>query len=57
MITVVVYGVGNLASVENMTRKAGGNVAVSSDPAVIAAADKLILPGVLVNVFADRGRS
>jgi len=46
-VTVVVdYGVGNLASVVNMGRKAGGDFVVSSDPAVIAGADKLVLPGV-----------
>jgi glutamine amidotransferase len=46
MTVVVDYGVGNLASVVNMGRKAGGEFVVSSDPAVIAAAGKLVLPGV-----------
>lgn len=46
MIAIVDYGVGNLASVANMVRRAGGEVTISSDPAVIAEADKLILPGV-----------
>jgi glutamine amidotransferase len=46
MITVVDYGVGNLASIRNMFKKAGADVLISSDPSEIAAADKLILPGV-----------
>jgi imidazole glycerol-phosphate synthase subunit HisH len=46
MIVVVDYGVGNLASVANMLRKAGADVCVSRDPAVILTADKLLLPGV-----------
>lgn len=47
MITTVIdYGMGNLASVVNMGRKVGGSFTVSGDPAVIAKADKLILPGV-----------
>jgi len=46
MTVVVDYGVGNLASVVNMGRKAGGTFVVSSDPAVVAEAGKLVLPGV-----------
>lgn len=46
MITVVDYGMGNVASVLNMGRKAGGEMQLSGDPAVISRADKLILPGV-----------
>jgi glutamine amidotransferase len=46
MIVVLDYGVGNLASVCNMLRKAGGNVLISSDSADVLAADKLLLPGV-----------
>jgi glutamine amidotransferase len=52
MVTIVDYGVGNLASIANMARKAGTACVVSSDPAVIARATKLILPG--VGAF-DRG--
>lgn len=60
MTVVVDYGVGNLASVVNIGRKAGAALVVSSDPAVVAAAGKLILPGVgafgrgMANL-ADRG--
>jgi len=46
MIVVLDYGVGNLASVCNMLRKAGGDVLISSDSADVLAADKLLLPGV-----------
>lgn len=46
MITVVDYGSGNLASVVNMGRKAGGDLQISSDPRVVAEAEKIILPGV-----------
>lgn len=46
MIVVVDYGVGNLSSVSNMLRKAGGDVRISRDPREILEADKLLLPGV-----------
>lgn len=46
MIVIVDYGVGNLSSVANMLRIAGGDVTVSRDPEVILSADKLLLPGV-----------
>lgn len=46
MIVVVDYGVGNLSSVSNMLRKAGGEVLISQSPADVLAADKLLLPGV-----------
>lgn len=46
MIVIVDYGVGNLASVGNMLRKAGGEAKVSRDPGEILAAEKLLLPGV-----------
>lgn len=40
------YGAGNLHSVENALRKVGGTVALTSDPDVIRAADRIVLPGV-----------
>ncbi len=46
MIVIVDYGVGNLLSVQNMLRKAGGEALVSGDVAQILTADKLLLPGV-----------
>ena len=46
MITVVDYGAGNLRSIRRALELAGGEVTVSSDPADIAAADAVVLPGV-----------
>jgi len=46
MLTIVDYGVGNLASIKNMLKKIGAEAQISSDPSVISAAEKLILPGV-----------
>lgn len=45
-ILIVDYGVGNVASVQNMLKKAGHAAELSADPDVIAAAPKVILPGV-----------
>jgi len=46
MIVVVDLGMGNLGSVPNCCKRVGYQAVISADPAVIAAADKLILPGV-----------
>ena len=46
MITIVDYGVGNLASIRNMLKKIGVDALISSRKEDILAADKLILPGV-----------
>ena len=46
MIVIIDYGAGNLASVRNMVRKVGGDAVISSRPADIASASKLVLPGV-----------
>jgi glutamine amidotransferase len=46
MITVIDYGIGNLGSILNMIKKAGGKAEVTSDPSAIKDAQKLILPGV-----------
>lgn len=46
MITVVDYGMGNIASVANMIRHCGGASTITSIPEEIVASDKLILPGV-----------
>jgi glutamine amidotransferase len=46
MITVIDYGVGNLASIQTILRRLGHPAVISADPAIVAAADKLILPGV-----------
>ena len=46
MIVVVNYGMGNLGSIVNMLKRLGVKAHVSSKPADIAEATKLILPGV-----------
>lgn len=46
MITVVDYGIGNLGSIKNMFKRIGFPAVISSDLDQIAAADKLLLPGV-----------
>ena len=51
MIVIIDYGVGNLFSLRSSFQKIGVEPVVTSDPDLIAAADKLILPG--VGAFAD----
>ena len=51
MIAIVDYGVGNLFSLESSFAAIGAEVVVTDDPAVIRAADKIILPG--VGAFGD----
>lgn len=46
MITVVGYGMGNVGAIQNMLKRSGADANVSADPAVIAAAHGLVLPGV-----------
>lgn len=46
-IALIDFGAGNLHSVHNALVAAGaGNVAVTADPALVARADRIILPGV-----------
>jgi glutamine amidotransferase len=46
-LVLVDYGAGNLRSVENALRAAGAaDVDVTADPAAVAAADRIVLPGV-----------
>lgn len=46
MITIVNYHMGNLGSISNMLKKLGIPSKITADPQDIAAASKLILPGV-----------
>jgi glutamine amidotransferase len=46
MITIVDYGIGNLGSIANMFKRIGAPAEVTGDPARIAAAGKILLPGV-----------
>ena len=45
-ITIVDYGMGNIGSLLNMFRRIGAQAEVSADPAQIAQARKILLPGV-----------
>lgn len=50
-VTVVDYGIGNLLSVSRAFEKCGAEVAVTDDPAAIASAERVVIPG--VGAFAD----
>ena len=45
-LVVVDYEAGNLGAIPNMLRRLGSDAILSSDPEVVADADRLILPGV-----------
>ncbi|NML06233.1 imidazole glycerol phosphate synthase subunit HisH [Sphingomonas sp. G-3-2-10] len=45
-LVIVDYDAGNIGSVANICKRAGGKAEISADPERIAAAGKLILPGV-----------
>lgn len=46
MITIVDYGMGNIGSIQNMLKFLGTPSQVTQDPETLAAAEKIILPGV-----------
>ena len=46
MIAIVDYGVGNLFSVKSSFAAIGAEAVITSDPDVIRAADRILLPGV-----------
>ncbi len=50
-VTVIDYGIGNLFSVGRALEHCGAEVTFTSDPALIARAPRLVLPG--VGAFAD----
>ena len=51
MLAIIDYGVGNLFSLRCSLRALGEEAIVTGDPAIIASADRLILPG--VGAFGD----
>jgi imidazole glycerol-phosphate synthase subunit HisH len=51
LIAIIDYGMGNLRSVQKGFEKVGHQALVTSDPAEVAAADKVVLPG--VGAFED----
>jgi len=50
-VTIVDYGSGNLLSVQRALEHCGATAILSDDPAVIASAERLVLPG--VGAFAE----
>ena len=54
MIAIIDYDVGNLFSLKSSFSAIGAEVVVTADPAVIDAADRIILPG--VGAFEDAAR-
>lgn len=46
MIVIIDYGMGNLTSVQKAFKRIGSEAKISSDPAEILNAEKLVLPGV-----------
>lgn len=46
MIAIIDYDMGNIRSVENALRRLGADYLLTADPAAIAAADRVLLPGV-----------
>ena len=51
MVAIVDYGVGNLFSLASSFKAVGAEVTVTSDPAVLRAAERIVLPG--VGAFGD----
>jgi imidazole glycerol-phosphate synthase subunit HisH len=51
MIAIIDYGMGNLRSVQKGFERVGHQAVVTNDPAVLASAAKVVLPG--VGAFAD----
>ena len=54
MIAIIDYGVGNLFSLKCSFESIGADICVTSDPSVIANADRIILPG--VGAFEDAAK-
>ena len=54
MIAIIDYGVGNLFSLSSSFRAIGYEAVITSDPAVIRSAEKVILPG--VGAFEDAAK-
>ncbi|MBO7341722.1 MAG: hypothetical protein J6U87_03470 [Clostridia bacterium] len=51
MVAIVDYGVGNLFSLASSFAAVGAEVVVTSDPTVLRAAERIVLPG--VGAFGD----
>jgi len=55
MIAIVDYGMGNLRSLSNALVNAGAEVVITSSPADLRRADRIVLPG--VGAFGDAARA
>jgi len=55
MVTIVDYGSGNLRSVQKAFERLGAAARITSDPEVVAAAERIVLPG--VGSFGDAMRA
>jgi glutamine amidotransferase len=55
MITIVDYGSGNLRSVQKAFERLGARATITQSPAAVAAADRVVLPG--VGAFGDAMRA
>ena len=51
MIAIIDYEMGNLRSVQKAFERVGHSAVITSDPAVLADADRIVLPG--VGAFCD----
>src|SRR5436190_2223392 len=51
MLAIIDYGMGNLRSVQKAFERGGFPATITSDPNVVATADKIVLPG--VGAFRD----
>ncbi|RZJ96805.1 MAG: imidazole glycerol phosphate synthase subunit HisH, partial [Brevundimonas sp.] len=51
-VAVIAYGAGNVASVQFALERLGARVTLTDDPAVIASAERVILPGVGAAAYA-----
>lgn len=54
MVAIIDYGVGNLFSLKCSFESIGADICVTSDPEVIAKADRIVLPG--VGAFEDAAK-
>jgi glutamine amidotransferase len=54
MLVIVDYGMGNLRSVQKGLERVGHSATISSDPQVVAAASRVVLPGVGASADALR---
>ena len=54
MVAIVDYGVGNLFSLSSSFLSIGAKTVVTSDPAVLRSADRIVLPG--VGAFGDAAK-